>query len=172
MDPVFLNDKAFWEDVAEPYKKHFKKNYLLYYRLLGDKKSDIIVGEIAKKRKLELIVIAEGRCFIKGAKILRDVGPTEFLGLYRQAAFVATDSFHGVAFSLIFQKQFVFVNYNPKFNFRGLELLERLKTADIVCFDENKGNTDFVDYDTVNVALNMEIEKSKNFLYNYIMDRG
>lgn len=172
LDPVFLNDKAFWEDVAEPYKKHFKKNYLLYYRLLGDKKSDIIVAEIAREKKLGLVVIAEGKCFIKGAKVLRDVGPTEFLGLYRQAAFVATDSFHGVAFSIIFQKQFAFVNYNPKFNFRGLELLERLNMVDRVWFDKNNENRDLVDYDNVRVALNMEIEKSKNFLCNFIVDRG
>jgi hypothetical protein len=36
-----------------------------------------------------------------------DAGPREFVSLVKNASFVLTDSFHGTAFSLLFEKQFL-----------------------------------------------------------------
>ncbi len=41
-----------------------------------------------------------------GVKVLYDGGPSEFLNLLDNAKYVATNSFHGTAFSLIFHKEF------------------------------------------------------------------
>ena len=41
-----------------------------------------------------------------GVKVLYDGGPSEFLNLLNNAKYVATNSFHGTAFSLIFHKEF------------------------------------------------------------------
>ena len=35
-----------------------------------------------------------------------DVGPAEFPGLFRDAAFIRTNSYHGLAYSIIFEKKF------------------------------------------------------------------
>ena len=57
LDPVFLNDVEFWRQTSAPYAIG-NKPYLLYYRLMNDKRSDESVRRIAAKKNLELIVMA------------------------------------------------------------------------------------------------------------------
>jgi len=46
-----------------------------------------------------------------GVKVItKNMSPTDFLSYIKYADFVITDSFHGTAFSLIFEKQFVCIN--------------------------------------------------------------
>mgnify|MGYP002139215271 CR=1 FL=1 len=50
-------------------------------------------------------------------------GPEKFLSLMYYAKYVITNSFHSVAFSLIFEKQFVVVNRTEAINTRMRDLL-------------------------------------------------
>ena len=59
----------------------------------------------------------------------RTVGPDEFLWYVKNARFVLTNSFHGTAFSVIFQKHFCTVPHLRTGN-RVSELLERLGLGD------------------------------------------
>ena len=86
----------------------------------------------------------------------------------KNAEFVVTDSFHGVAFSILFNKQFVCIA-NPE---RGLSrmtsLLKQFELMDRLIIDTNK-EQDFkklpsIDYHRVNQVLEKERKKSLNFL--------
>ena len=55
--------------------------------------------------------------FIKGAKNRLINGPEDFVSYIAHAEYVITDSFHGTAFSINFNKQFVCVRA-PKYNSR------------------------------------------------------
>lgn len=165
LDPVFLNERAFWEKVALTYKKCRHSNYLLFYRLMNNKGVEEKVKKFAKQKGLDLIVIADGVCNIAGARVLRDVGPRELLGLYKEASFIATDAFHGVAFALIFHKQFVFVDTNNKTNNRGAELMKMLN---ITCCENWSEQAEVVDYKEVDKILELKIEYSKRFLLKYL----
>lgn len=46
------------------------------------------------------------KCKKFGIKVLYDVGPAQFLWLVKRAAYTCSNSFHGIAFSIIFEKQF------------------------------------------------------------------
>ena len=166
LDPVFLNDIKFWNAYVEKVDG-IKGDYLLYYRLMSNRERDKNVLHIAKDRKIKIVAIVDGLCFLPGVKILRDVGPEEFLWLFKNASFVATDSFHGVAFSLIFEKQFVFLDKNEHTNERGLSLL---KTAGIInkAYISNYKNEIDISYDDVNLHLKPSIELSKKFLMETI----
>ena len=79
--------------------------------------------------------LAGARRKIDGAaELVFDAGPREFLGLFRHASAVVTNSFHGAAFSLQFQKDF-FTSMSPReraeptFS-RIYSLLSRLGCAD------------------------------------------
>ena len=43
----------------------------------------------------------------------RDAGPEEFLGLFRDASYIVTNSFHGVAFAINFNVPF-FLEFLPE----------------------------------------------------------
>lgn len=82
-----------------------------------------------------IVQLAGARRKIDGAaELVFDAGPREFLGLFRHASAVVTNSFHGAAFSLQFQKDF-FTSMSPReraeptFS-RIYSLLSRLGCAD------------------------------------------
>lgn len=165
IDPVLLNNRDFWISNCIPYKKKHITDYFLFYRLMNDKATDEKVSKMAREKGLKLVVITDGLCRIKGAKILRDVGPCEFLTLYKDSRFIATDSFHGVAFSIVFQKQFVFVDTRKNTNNRGLELLQKLRIDDKTYIESNISE---INYDEVMPLLNSMIVISKQYLEKYI----
>lgn len=164
LDPVFLNDANFWRKIVAPYKKKFK-NYLFYYRLMNSAESDAAARKIAKEKKLKLVVMTDGFLKWHADNVLRDVGPKEFLYLMDNADYIVTDSFHGVAFSLVFEKQFYFCDTNPKTNGRGLDLLQK---SGIVTNDYANIETadDRVNYIDIKHSLSDYIDSSKKFINN------
>lgn len=96
---------------------------------------------------------------------------TEWISYFRYADYVITDSFHGTAFSLLFQRQFVdFLpdKYSGRINsiLRLLGLEERrIETPDGVAVLENE-----IDYGRVAAALEREAEKAKN-IFSKVMKK-
>lgn len=162
LDPVFLMDKAFWTAAAQP-RPVGDEPYLLYYRLMGGEKSDRAARLAAKKKGLKLVVVADGFMKWRADKTLRDVGPQELLSLYEHAAFVATDSFHGTAFSLIFEKQFLFTDHDPALAERALHLMERTGCSQCACLNGGTGDEQ-IDYAQVSERLGALIARSRQFI--------
>lgn len=164
LDPVFLNDGEFWSEQSQPYKQEFS-NYLFYYRLMHSPVSDAAARRMAKEKGLKLIVMTDNSLKWKADKVLRDVGPKEFLYLMKKADYVATDSFHGAAFSLLFKKQFAFTDCNPKLAERALNLLEKAGAGEAAIINGNQGGV-VVDYNAVDKKLASMISQSKCFIKN------
>ena len=136
----------------------------MYYRLLNSSQSDKVAEEIARSQGLHLVVVTDGRRKgLKAAKILRDVDPEELLSLFGQSDYVVTDSFHGVAFSLLFEKRFEFVDFNPRLNVRGLNLLQKAGLEKIA-FRQNVSERQVFNYNQINERLNEWKSKSVRFL--------
>lgn len=162
LDPVFLSGKSEWEQIANGYKTKFC-NYLLYYRILGSKDSDTYAKKIAKEKKLNLVVITNGLNRFPFDNVLYDVGPAEFIDLIRNAKFVVTDAFHGVAFSVIFQKQFVFSDTHTTTNNRGMELLAELDIQSL-CYCKSFRINSCIDYEHVCKKLSKKINSSLMYI--------
>ena len=65
------------------------------------------VSEFAKQRNLQVIIVPTSKGpFETGFKEIIDVGPSEWLGLIKNATYVCTDSFHGCVFATLFNKPF------------------------------------------------------------------
>ena len=119
LDPVLLHDKSFYESVihavnpvkytVEQGSRDFgSKGEVLGY-FLGDRKDE---WNTAK----ELATILDGKLhafrphwqFSIGKFSFSNIpSPAEWLEAFQRARFIVTDSFHGVAFSIIFRKPFV-----------------------------------------------------------------
>ena len=89
---------------------------------------------------------------------MNPIGPKEFVGLFNEASFVLTDSYHGSIFSLIFNKQFLYLkrfddSEKHNQNIRVDSLLSELGLYKGVVVDENTfSSKDYmkIDYDDVN----------------------
>ena len=97
-----------------------------------------------------------------------------WLAHFYYSDFVVTDSFHGLVFSIIFNKQFIIIGNHSRGLSRFYSLLELLDLKDrIIDIDEytlkipdilNKK----IDYSTVNKKLNIQKEISKTSLLKSI----
>ena len=107
---------------------------------------------------------------------LFDIGPQELLSLIRQADFICTDSFHGTAFSVIFNKQFAcFRRFRDEkrtsLNLRIDYLLDSLGILDRIVESEDKIINVYqnrIDYSQINVRLEKLRNESIEFLCNGI----
>lgn len=102
-------------------------------------------------------------------RVLRDVGPEDLMYLFDHAQYVATDSFHGVAFALLFEKQFLFVDFNEKLADRALNLMKKAGADNCAGLNGNDGNA-VLDYRLVKQNLLPLIAASKLFLKNAISE--
>lgn len=115
IDPVFLLNKEQWLTLADQKKE--KGKYILFYNLLNKPESVRFAERLSKETGLPIKELNKkmlfrhiGKRYISGASV------EEFLRLIKDAEYVVSNSFHGVAFSLIFQKQFFAVGFGERGN--------------------------------------------------------
>lgn len=99
-DPVFLLDKSNYESIAVCEEK----GYILIYSVVNNEQLNQIAESFRNTGK-RVIEIASYRTNKNDLKRM-DYSPVQFLGLVQNADYVVTNSFHGTAFSIIFEKQF------------------------------------------------------------------
>lgn len=172
LDPVFLLSPDEWNMLVP--NKICTKKYILVYQFSRSDKLSGMVELLAKNNNLEVVVI--NASFHKNfgkAEYLYGVSPQEFIGLIRNAEFVVTNSFHGVAFSIIFQKQFlVSVADGLKDVASRIESLLNVfgiynRLTDGIVFDTNP-----IDYSAVQKTMLIERERSLQYLAAVISDYG
>lgn len=106
MDPTFLLSKSEWDKLI-PTQSFYSKKYLLYYKLLDESFNDNDIYAYAKEYGWDVKILYGYATISKeDENSICTAGPIEFLNLIRNAEFVITSSFHGLAFSLIYQKPF------------------------------------------------------------------
>lgn len=165
LDPVFLlSNDDYLQDIKIPsYKK-----YLLVYAINKDELLDMVAQRISLERNLKVILIGGFAKKIKCHAFYRSAGPKDFLSLIANAEFILTSSFHGAAFSLIFNKQFLVVQ--PKINsLRIKDLLNSLgiTNREIKDFNDYEKHKNNINYNIINKNMNKLIEQSRQFLiYN------
>lgn len=107
-DPVILLDRRYWDKLAV--KPRIKEPYMLVYFLENNHGSKDFVDELSQKLGLRVVVLTEYLRDIVKPYIKRyDASPEEFVGLFKNASFVYTNSFHGTAFATIYNKPFISV---------------------------------------------------------------
>lgn len=162
IDPVFLLPKEWYERISVSPNE---KEYVFVYQVVESPLCKIVAESLASKYNLKIVYMHASQ-ETQEREHLYTFGPSEFLGYVSNAKYVITTSFHGVAFSLIFQKDFWVVDSslsNRQKNILNLlDLNYRLISSDNVSTDST------INYDNVNRKLRIHIDKSKAFLVNNI----
>lgn len=105
-DPTLLLDAARWEEICCIGKDRTER-YLLVYMLGSSDEHWAAIEKTASDMGLALRIIPVFEQDTKRSGCVTEpVGPEEFVKLFRNAEYVCTDSFHGMAFSLIFHRNF------------------------------------------------------------------
>ncbi len=103
-DPVFLLKRKEWQRIE---KLPDREGYIVVF--ITEKNDELFeyAKELSKSRGLPVVEIGNGIDIAeKSFETVRTAGPQEFLGYIHKADYVITNSFHGTAFSIIFEKRF------------------------------------------------------------------
>jgi exopolysaccharide biosynthesis predicted pyruvyltransferase EpsI len=125
LDPTLLIEKKYYLNIIKDYKYHIniKKSYILSYTIKWrnvqiKKKMNEFVSEANKKLNY----------FIYYAKLYEKDYIEKFLYLIKNSNAVITDSFHGVIFSIIFNKPFIAFKIKNDERFKNLIEIFGLKS--------------------------------------------
>lgn len=172
LDPTLLLSKDEWQNFESRNIKILNSSYLLVYMLGQNKQHWKMIRKIAKKLELEIKIIPVYRKdFLRKGCIKSPVGPAEFLSLIHFASFVCTDSFHGMAFSVNYGKQFSvferFTHDDPiNQNSRIYNLADKLDLNNRIIKNVTGSSimSNQIDYNRVYFKLNSLIEDSQIYL--------
>lgn len=103
LDPTCLISGEEWERVAEAPKE---SGYVLVYTLENSPKLIDYATRLSKEKNVKMLYISDAIKKTIDAEYKGFMSPAEFVGLFKNAGYVVTNSFHGLMFSVIFKKQF------------------------------------------------------------------
>lgn len=170
LDPTFLLSKKQWQEIM-PIKKE-KKPYVLVYQLHPNKAFVKYAKAFAEKKGLQLIRISH--CFhhiVRSGKFVCCPTPGEFLSYIYNAEYFLTDSFHGTAFAIGLNTQFVNVLPNS-YSERIASILQLIGYENRILrsYDDFTVADEKIDFKKVNEKIEKERKKSIEILRKMIGD--
>lgn len=176
LDPVFLCAQEEYDRLADESECVKKEDYILAYILDPTEEKRNALRYIAKKIGKKVKVILDFPEHAREAninrlslqeedeniEILEKIDIKEWIWHFKHSDFVATDSFHGTCFSIIFKKDFVAFANERRGSERVQTLLQPMGIADRLLFEYNQSIPDeFLDnpIDYEKVYASMEGEK-------------
>ena len=136
LDPTLLMDADAWSEYVKPMKKPEK--YVLVYQIHANSDLDHYAVKFAEKAELPLLRVSPLLHQAKrSGKFVYCPDISGFLDLVKNAAYMVTDSFHGTAFAINFNTQFVEVLPNTGTSSRNQSILELTGLTDRIVRDLN-----------------------------------
>jgi hypothetical protein len=162
LDPVFILNRLHWKKLINRNLQLPRKPYVLFYHLIYSKEAIKYVNKIALEMNLDIVEIpGEIYPFAFGKRYAQTISPQDFITYINYASYVVSTSFHGVAFSLIFKKQFTAIGMGSNSE-RTISLLTLLDIRDrYFC---NEYNYKKIDYKKVTPTLDKYIKDSTSYL--------
>lgn len=103
LDPTLLAGKAFLDKLPQGSKE--AEPYILIYQIDSNPATDVSVKNLEKRFGCKVYTMTTPRLgSVHGRK--GTAGPEDFLTLLRNSRFLVTNSFHGIALSLLLEKNF------------------------------------------------------------------
>lgn len=138
LDPTVLLDREDYDVICA--ERQISEPYVLLFSWACGSEVVKTARRVAQEKKLPLFSLTPPpRTIGSGIKRKLDVGPSEFLSMIKYADFIVTDSFHGTAFSTIYEKPYISVVSNGKVDPRMESLLNQLELqnhlSDALSFD-------------------------------------
>ena len=170
-DPSLLLSEQKWKDFTTKCNDS-KENYILVFNVLKGNSMFQFAEYLAETTNKRIVVLTTSIKKRVRGEYIRAADPLQFLSLFEHADYIITNSFHGTAFSLIFNKKF-YVEVRAGgdiINTRVINLFETLNIPakrldgwnDIITVEE--------DYDSINTKLNNYSLAGEMFLRKILLE--
>lgn len=165
VDPTILCGVDAFNKIVAP--KQVKDKYILVYAYDPFKESVLkLVKSIPNWQEYKIYSILLGSRDVKlffNRNVLCELPIEEFLSYIKHASYVVTNSFHGLAFSLLFEKNFN-VAFEPGKHIRCESLLRQLNLMDRFIDNERNVSWKNIDFKKINGELTEIRKKSYEYL--------
>ncbi len=174
LDPCFLLEASDWAELEKPVAVPDK--YVFTYIIGKSEKYREDVRRLADEKGAKVVAYTDVASDAAWADVHHSrLDPREFIYLVRNADVVATDSYHGMVFSLIFEKQFVpFLRFSrddqENENSRVMSLLRQTELVDILIDEQTEVSQPAIDYPRVSGRLEKLKEYSRGYLETSLAD--
>lgn len=168
LDPTFLLEKEEYQILEKNAKRKYNEDYIFFYCIKASNDVLKTVRKISKELGLPVVTVFTGvntyKCQIFGQKVDFTAGPEEFVDYIKNAKYVISNSFHGIVFSIIYNKVFFRIADNEEGTLKIDERLDsilnllNLESQNIVAGMEYSLNKK-VDYEKPNRLL-LEMKNS------------
>ena len=164
IDPTFMLNKSDWERFMS--RRIIKESYIMVYLPYNTTNEQEIyesVYRIADEFHLKVVTVSSGKDFIFNKYVQRNIrfsNPGDFLSLMYYSDFIITNSFHGTAFSINFNKKF-FVYMPSGYTTRIISILDLVGLKDRVLTKTVTIEQMHQDIDYTGVNQIIETEKNK-----------
>ena len=169
LDPTLL----LTGDESAKYIKHeVKGKYVLVYQLHNNPALSDYVVRFARDVNLPLYRVSPTfHQFRRGGKFVYLPDLDDFLSYIRNCTYMVTDSFHGTAFALNFNRQFIEILPNNKTGSRNQSILQLTGLQDriVTNYDDFSIAEKVIDYARVNAVLAEERRKSMGILKKLLL---
>lgn len=166
LDPVYLLDVAEWNKIAQKSTLRLEnEKYILAYGFKQQKDLYNYARNLANARNCKLYSINTNfeDQFLDVDKYFYNATPYDFINLIKNAQEVITNSFHGLSFSIIYNKPVHQFKKNGTENSRMIDLLNELNLSERLV-DNNKLLSNLIEYAKTNEILEKNKNKSIKFL--------
>ena len=166
VDPTLLLTKTDWQNFYNP--NLFEGGYIYVYTVFNSPTLWDFAYKLAEKTGKKIKTIRYSKLHKPNAECSFTAGPSEWLSHISAADYVVTNSFHGVAFSINFNKQFFYElppeksgvssrlsDITARYNLADREI----KSADI---------ESLIDYSGINDKLTADRMQSEEFIKNFL----
>lgn len=166
VDPTFLIDKNEWKQFFDG--DLYSDGYIYVYNVVYSPTVWEFAYKLAEKAGKKIRTVCYSKIHRPNAECCFTAGPSEWLSHISAADYVVTNSFHGVAFSINFNKQFFFELPPQKLGVgsRIVDITTRYGLADR---ELTKADMDAViDYTYTNQRLNEDRLASVEFIKSFL----
>lgn len=161
MDPVFLINSHEW-GILPGHTFSGPSQYILLYTMEIDYQLLESVRYLAERCHMEVIHLSwDFRKHHAVDHVISNAGPLQFIELIKNASYVCINSFHGTAFSIIFNKPFLVTPHTTR-NTRIASLLGKLELTSQMVTDNHSL------YQLVERNLEYDTNKATRLLHNEI----
>ncbi len=177
LDPIFLLTADEYAKIAECATQKENEAYVLAYILDPNDEKRRALQYISKRLGKKLVIILDGRyntfennkAKLALDNVKSDVMMEDWINYFQHADFVITDSHHGLAMAIIFNKLFVCINNPARGSTRFTSLLTMLGAMDRLIL-ANQINEDRlyvpIDYKRINNVLAQRKERAIKWLHD------
>ena len=164
LDPTLLLTKQQWDQLI-PSHRYSQKPYVLFYELMPSQEALAFAKKKALSLNCELLIMDSIIHTLPRKNHISYASPIEFMHAIRDAEFVIATSFHGTAFSIIFEKQFITIGLKKNAD-RVKTLLQQVGITEQ--YQDLPIETSKINYKEVNTTLQTIRQHSQQLLVKSI----